>query len=156
MAVKLYVAKRAPRTVTKQRTSHYLGQASTVTQDKRSNMFVAQLRRLSSTDADPLETFRPEGPFGIYILAMVGPANGPGQESFGFMVCTPDWFAQNMKGNVVSGRHHLFVNEYNYDELVEFVSEYCSRCRGGSWNEVAQKVARLGYWEFEDYQPSRQ
>jgi hypothetical protein len=24
---------------------------------------------------------------------------------------------------------------------------------GNSWREVAEKVGRLGYWEFEDYKP---
>ncbi len=84
---------------------------------------------------------------------MAGPADGPGQESFAITVCTPTWFEQNMKGVVGSGWHHLFMKQYNYDELYKYVSEYCSRCTGNTWAEVAQKVARLGYWEFEDYKP---
>jgi hypothetical protein len=116
-------------------------------------MIVAQLKSLSSTDTASLETFQPEGPFGIYIFAMVGPAGTPGEESFGITVCTPEWFEQNAKSKVTSGRHHLFVKEYDYEELKSFMTDYCSACTGNSWTEVAQKVARIGYWEFEDYKP---
>jgi hypothetical protein len=114
-------------------------------------MIIAQLKSLSSTDTPSLETFQPEGPFGIYVFAMIGPANTPGEESFGITVCTPGWFEQNMKSKVTSGRHHLFVKKYNYEDLESFIMGYCRTCTGNSWTEVAQKVARIGYWEFEDY-----
>jgi hypothetical protein len=58
-----------------------------------------------------------------------------------------------MKDAVVSGRHYLFMKEYRYEELYGHISGYCSRCMGNSWIEVAQKVSRLGHWEFEDYEP---
>jgi Immunity protein 8 len=70
---------------------------------------------------------------------------------FQFTVCTPEWFAQNMKDEIVLGRHYLFVREYDCEALKHFVSGYCSRCTGNSWTEVAQKVAQLGCWEFENY-----
>jgi|SRR5579863_382832 len=114
---------------------------------------VAKLKGLSSPDVRSLEAFQPDGDFGIYVVAMVGPVDGRGGESFGFTVCTPRWFEQNMKAAIVPGRHHLFIKEYNHHELCKFISEYCSGCTGSSWIEVAQKVARLGYWEFEDYKP---
>ena len=115
---------------------------------------VAKLKGLSSTDTPHLEIYQPEGPFGLHVLAMIGPAAGPGEESFGFTVCTPEWFAENMKADFVPGRHYLFVKEYDYETLKKFVGNYCSRCMGESWPEVAQKVAQLGHWEFENYTPS--
>jgi hypothetical protein len=115
-------------------------------------MIVAQLKDLHSTDAE-LETFRPDGPFGVSMFAEVGPASEPGEELFQFTVCTPEWFAQNMNGDFVLGRHFLFVKEYDYEALRNFVSSYCSRCVGASWREIAEKISRLGYWEFEDYVP---
>jgi|ERR1700740_3601776 Immunity protein 8 len=113
-------------------------------------MIVAELKKLTSTDVS-LETFRPQGPFGVYVLAMVGPAGEPGEESFGITVCTSEWFEQSMKDPVVSGRHHLFVKEYNFEELKSYLSKYCRTCMGDSWAEVAEKVACIGNWEFEDY-----
>ena len=114
---------------------------------------VAKLKRLSCPDVRSLEAFQPDGDFGIHVFAMVGPAVGEGEESFTFTVCTPRWFEQNMKAALIPGRHHLFMKEYNYDQLYKFISAYCSRCMGNSWREVAQKLAQLGYWEFEDYKP---
>jgi len=114
---------------------------------------IAELRRLSCTDVPSLEAFRPQGPFGISISAMVGPAGQPGEESFEFTLCTPEWFAQNMKDAFVIGRHYLFVSKYDYRALDTFVRSYCQGCMGTSWTEVAEKVAHLGYWEFENYAP---
>jgi hypothetical protein len=97
----------------------------------------AALRFLHSTDADPLRDFLPDGPFGIPVQAMIGPANGPGAESFEFMLCTPEWFGSNMKDDIALGRHYLFVKEFNYTRLEKFVRDYCTRCDGDSWQEVA-------------------
>jgi len=115
-------------------------------------MIVAKLKDLHSTDAE-LETFRPDGPFGINVFAMVGPASEPGEESFQFTVCTPEWFAQNMKGDFMLGSHFLFVREYDYDALKEFLSGCCRKCMGATWREVAQKLSWFGHWEFENYMP---
>ena len=120
-----------------------------------SSVIVAELKNLFSTDADPLQAFQPEGDFGIYIFALVGPAGQQGEESFGFTLCTPRWFAENMKDEFVLGRHYIFVREYDYALLEKFVRGYCKQCTGTSWSDVAQKVGRLGHWEFEDYKPHK-
>jgi Immunity protein 8 len=101
----------------------------------------ATLRSLYSPDADPLENFLPDDPFGILVQAMIGPADGPGEESFDFMLCTPEWFGSNMKDDIAIGRHHLFVNEFSYTRLEKFVRDYCTRCDGSSWQEVAENWA---------------
>jgi hypothetical protein len=113
----------------------------------------ATLRLLHSPDADPLEDFRPDGPFGIPVQAIIGPADGPGGESFDFMLCTPEWFGSNMKDDVLIGRHHLFVKQFSYTRLENFVRDYCTRCEGNSWRDVAEKLSRLGHWEFDGYSP---
>jgi len=114
---------------------------------------LADLKRLHSPDVDYLEQFSPNGPFGILVQAMVGPAGGEGEESFDIVVCTPEWFAQKMTSAVVPGRHFLFVRSYNYDALVSYLREYCNSLRGSSWRSIAEKVGRIGKWEFEDYVP---
>jgi len=117
-------------------------------------MFQAKLRHLVSPDADPLEDFRPNREFGILVQAIVGPADGPGEESFDFLLCTPEWFADNkltQLSSVVSGRHILFVREFDFGALYRFIANYCDGCVGDTWKEVAEKVGRIGHWEFEDY-----
>jgi hypothetical protein len=113
-------------------------------------MIVAELKDLSS-----LETYRPDGPFGIHLFAIVGPSGSAGEESFGITVCTTEWFEQNVTANVAADRRHLFVRHYDYDEIKQYLVKYCSACTGSSWKEIANKVARIGFWEFEDYKPHR-
>jgi len=114
----------------------------------------AQLKKLYSPDVASLPDFRPDGPFGILVQAMVGPHGFDGEESFNIVSCTPEWFAANMAGQVVSGRHHLFVKQYSFQALSEFMQDYCSSCRGTSWSAVGEQVGRIGKWEFEDYVPA--
>jgi hypothetical protein len=111
----------------------------------------AELRKLHSPDILDLESFKPEGGFGILVQAMVGPLGSVGEESFDIIACTPEWFSAEMKQNIVSGRHHLFMKYYDYQSLRQFIRDYCASCHGASWQEVAQKLSRMGHWEFEDY-----
>jgi hypothetical protein len=43
------------------------------------------------------------------------------------------------------------VKEYDFPALKSFVEGYCLNCSGETWQEVAEKLGRLGKWEFEDY-----
>ena len=113
----------------------------------------AELKFLFSPDADPLEEFRPNGPFGILVQAIVGPAGVDGQEAFDFVLCTPEWFAAHCDNDFKLGRHHLFVRFFDYAKLESFVRDYCASCSGTTWKDVAEKMGRLGHWEFEDYRP---
>jgi len=112
----------------------------------------AELKFLSSPDADPLQNFAPIGPFGISVMAMIGPHAGEGYESFEFMLCTPEWFASNMRSDIEMGRHYLFVRDFNYSRLEQYVRDYCRKCgEATNWPALAEKLGRLGMWEFEDY-----
>jgi len=116
----------------------------------------AELRYLHSPDADPLKDFRPKGPFGILVTAIIGPHADKGQEAFNFMLCTPEWFVSDrlpMTNSIAVGRHVVFLREFDYPALEAFVRDYCVSCEGDTWHEVASKVARFGHWEFEDYRP---
>ena len=48
----------------------------------------------------------------------------------------------------------LIVFRYDYLGLRRFIEKYLMRCSGNSWPEIAQKVALLGQWEFENYRPA--
>ena len=114
----------------------------------------AELKRVHSPDIDDLENYRPENPekFAFLLQAMVGPEGKEGEESFDIEVCTPKWLEETYKlEDVVVGRHHLIVREYNYERIVNAIRDFLQLCSGEDWNEVAEKVARLGKWEFEDY-----
>lgn len=109
------------------------------------------LRGIHSPDVADLQTFVPSrSAFAILVQLMVGPCEGPGEESFDVLVCSPEWLRQ--QGTPVVGRHHLIVRTYGYTDLVAFVEHYLDDCEGADWRDVACKVGRLGRWEFEDYQ----
>ena len=114
----------------------------------------AELKQVHSPDVYDLENYRPEDPerFAFLLQAIVGPEGTEGEESFDIEVCTPKWLESTYKlEDVVVGRHHLIVREYNYERIIETIKDFLRDCSGENWHEVAGKVARIGKWEFEDY-----
>ena len=114
----------------------------------------AELKRLHSPDIYDLENYQPENTekFAFLLQIMVGPEGKDGEESFDIEVCTPKWLEETYGiDDVVIGRHHLVVREYNYQRIAHVVKEFLQGCSGENWNEIAEKVSRLGKWEFEDY-----
>jgi hypothetical protein len=119
-------------------------------------MIQAELKRLHSPDVLDLENWTPDlaDDFSFLLQAMIGPKNGPGEESFDIVVCTPDWLKRNKGARPLIGEHHLIVSQYNFRALRDFISEFVGDCTGKDWSEVARKLGHLGRWEFEDYRAS--
>ena len=114
----------------------------------------AELKRVHSPDIQNLERYIPENPenFGFLLQAMIGPEGQDGEESFDIEVCTPKWLEEKYSlEDVIIGRHHLIIREYNYARLVGVIRKYLQQCSGEDWTQVGEKVSRLGLWEFEDY-----
>lgn len=115
----------------------------------------ARVRSLFSTDIDsPLSAYVPpdSGHFALLVRAMVGPDEGPGEESFDILVCTPSWIAQlcEERGFII-GRHHLVVNRYDWRYIEATLKSLIENSSGDSWSQVASKLAQLGHWEFDEY-----
>ena len=86
----------------------------------------AELKLLFSPDVPDLKEFRSsDDSFGVLVQAMIGPRGSAGAESFDMMVCTPDWFAKQMNGRIMSGRHYLFVKQYDYAALKLYIEHFC-------------------------------
>jgi hypothetical protein len=116
-------------------------------------MLTAQVKALSTIDHIALEDVRPEDPecFQILVRAMVGPRDQEGEESFDLKVCTPSWLAKVCaKDGFVLGVHYLIVDHYDLPKIRQLINRFIERCSGDTWQQVAQKVGRLAYWEFED------
>jgi len=114
----------------------------------------AELKRLHSPDVDgPLEAFVPvdDRNFGFLLQIMAGPEGEEGEESFDVVVCSPAWLDRKLRAEPFVGRHHLFMRKYQYETLVAFILSYCRECTGDTWANVAEKLGRLGKWEFENY-----
>ncbi|WP_369684067.1 Imm8 family immunity protein [Pseudomonas gingeri] len=53
----------------------------------------------------------------------------------------------------MGGQHMLIVFEYDKDLIVKEISNYVGGCSGKEFWDVAQKLSRIGAWEYEDYEP---
>lgn len=114
----------------------------------------AKITNIYSPDIYNLSRYHPDDPekFSFLLQVFVCPIDGEGEESFSIEVCTPKWLIDNFsKNDVVVGRHLLIVFEYNYERIVNKIRSHVDRCSGDNWRELAEKIGRIGKWEFEDY-----
>lgn len=120
----------------------------------------AKLKHIHSPDfgADPFEKYIPTdlSNFSVFIQIIVGPADGEGEESFDLVICTPQWLHNEVKAEPIMGRHYLIVDKFDYKKITKFIENYIQKCEGHSWSELADKIGRIGRWEFEDYQPFKE
>ena len=73
------------------------------------------LRSLHSPEWLDMQNDMPEDVehFGILVQAFIGPSDGPGEESFDFLVCTLNEVAKALqKDGFLFGRHYLIVEYY--------------------------------------------
>ena len=107
-------------------------------------------------DAGEIDAYTPADPTndGVTVRLMVGPADGPGEESFDVIVCTPRWLqgAADEDGPQI-GRHLLVVGTLDLPAAVAFLKNHVESLDGADWHRLAEQLARIGYWEFEDYTP---
>lgn len=116
----------------------------------------AVIKAIISPDIEDLRAYAPADHenFSLFLQLIVGTDDGEGGESFNVVVCTPDWIKQNLrKDEILVGRNHLIVREYDYDRIVRRIEKFLLHCTGNTWQDIAGKISRLGQWEFEDYNP---
>lgn len=93
----------------------------------------------------------------IGLVLHVGPIDGPGEELFTVDVCTTDALTKLLgRDGMVIGRHFLFVSGINTGSIEAFLNERMRRLDGDNWRDLAEKIARIGAWEFEDYTEYRE
>lgn len=113
-----------------------------------------RLISLATIDGDDLASVAPApGPFGIRVRALVGPSDGPGEESFDVVVCNPLWLWDELTKGFRWGHGLLVVSAWNQDLVERAVTDLVSHASGSDWREVAEKLARYTDWEFTDFQP---
>jgi hypothetical protein len=103
---------------------------------------------------EPDEYVSPDPENDSFTLRMlIGPPDSPGLESFDVLVCTPEWLAGAVREGPQIGRHMLIVERLDLAKVEAFLRQRVEQIRGSTWSEVAEKVARIGYWELEDVRP---
>lgn len=112
------------------------------------------VRYLHSPDVIDLDQHRPNNPeFAVLVQAMIGPDTGDsGEESFDFVVCSPDWMsAQLAQKPWLSGYGMLVMTEFSADRVRSAIEEIISGIKAESWSQFAVSMSRYGVWEFADY-----
>ncbi|MBI4784751.1 MAG: immunity 8 family protein [Oscillatoriophycideae cyanobacterium NC_groundwater_1537_Pr4_S-0.65um_50_18] len=115
---------------------------------------LAELRRLHSPDLLDLEFSTPEDPenFCILVQAMIGSKDEEGEESFDFLVCTPQWIVNHIARNkALFGRHYLIISHYDFEIIWNAIDGRCKLANRSSWREVGSYLNKYGHWEFDDY-----
>jgi immunity protein 8 of polymorphic toxin system len=115
------------------------------------------IKSISTIDGDDPARYQPSdgGTFAVTLRLLIGPADSVGEESFDVTVCSPAWLEKECERNgFVLGRHHLVVRGYDFRFIERVLAELIGRYSGETWPEIAEKISRLAYWEFEDYQPA--
>jgi hypothetical protein len=86
------------------------------------------------------------------LVFIARPLGSHGGETFHLTVCTPDGLTDLLtRDGAVIGRHFLFVPALNTERVEAVVRDRLQRLDGDSWDALANKIGRIGYWEFEDY-----
>jgi hypothetical protein len=112
----------------------------------------ATVRRFHSPDLQDLAVDKPADPekFGMLVQMLVGPADGPGEESFDVLVCIPSRLADLVEKGPIIARHHLVVSRWNWKEIEGFLRAQVARCEAETWAEIGNCIARVDQWEFEE------
>ena len=114
----------------------------------------AEVRRLHSPDVLDLRGYTPpvSDDFSVLIQILAGPLGLDGEESFDIEVLTPKRLASRVaQKGPVSGCHLLIVECFDYASIEKWIHRAVTSCEGSDWQEVAERLGRVGRWEFEDY-----
>jgi hypothetical protein len=120
-------------------------------------VIVSEIKALHSPDLFDLESETPPDVENCCILieVSVGPKDESSEEHFGVVVATPKWLADHVSDcDYLFGRHYLIVKRYDFEVVKSALRKQFQGVKGANWSEVAERLARYGQWEFEDYQPS--
>jgi len=119
----------------------------------------AEIKEMYSLDIDgSLENYSPKDIyyFELELNLVVGIAGQKGGDLFRIIVCSSKWINDRIiNENIIFGRGLLIVHEYNYNLIQEKLAKYIYTCSGNSWNTIASKIAKVCYWEFDDYSSSQ-
>ena len=110
------------------------------------------MRSVTSADVD-IERYVPDRPDddGVWVRVIAGPANGPGEESFDVLVCTPLWLRRVVaEQGPQDGRYHLILEPMNLSLAAEHLRSRFEAEEAPDWLALAERLARFGHWEFED------
>ncbi|CAN5279172.1 immunity 8 family protein [soil metagenome] len=112
------------------------------------------IKAVLSPDVD-LATFIPsdDRDVCVFLQLLVGSAASHGEESFQLTVMTPRALERELRkiGSPMVGRHYVFIERWETSAVLQWLTMSIESIEGSTWDEVGERVARIGWWEFEDY-----
>lgn len=113
----------------------------------------AKFKDLYSIDIPEGKPELPKDPNDCWIVihADIGTDDGTeAADTFLFYVCTTNKLSEILEQGF--GRGLILVNQFSWTVIEEAITKICNSTTGKDWEEIASKLSRYGYWEFEDYQ----
>jgi len=106
-------------------------------------------------DPNPATLYADPARFEVSVQLLIGPADGPGEESFQVTVCTPEWLAAKCRetDGIYDPRHHLIMNLDLFDKgkFRQWFESRVAKVEAPDWAGVREHLSRFGYWELENY-----
>ena len=114
-------------------------------------MIRPQLKHLLSPDLE--EPALPSDPAHcrVALQALIGPDDGPGEESFAFEVVTRSYV--DAQSRTQWGRGFLILDSFDWNVVHRYLDERLSKAGGDSWDDVATQLNTEMRWEFDNYRP---
>jgi hypothetical protein len=80
---------------------------------------------------------------------IVGPADGPGAESFDITLCTAEWLAAAARGGFHDARHHVVVDfeAFERNTLHRCVTKRVESVQADTWGEIGERLGAAGLLE---------
>jgi hypothetical protein len=90
--------------------------------------------------------------FAVVCFMRVGVSTSEATQDQQLIVCSPLWLATRQPpGSILRGKGLLIMQRYDGEALHEALARFTERCVANSVAKVFEKLSRLGYSEFEDY-----
>ena len=100
-------------------------------------------------DPNPATLSADPARFEVLVQLPIGPADGPGEESFQVTVCTPEWLATKFRetDGICDPQHHLTVNLDVFDKskLRQWFESLVAKVEAPDWAGVGEDLSRFGY-----------
>jgi hypothetical protein len=116
------------------------------------NLIEPEFKAIDWLEDFPIEQYAPDPskPFSIELSLIIGAKGLPGEDVFFvdvsnalFLACQ----ARDLGPQLVVST--ILVEEFSVAEVERIVRDFCKKCRGKTWHEVALLLMRLARWEYE-------
>lgn len=90
--------------------------------------------------------------FSVWIEIVFGVEGTALTECVGTTVCSPSWLEASLDGEaVVRCGEVIVMRRYDASKLTHAIDAFARSCRAPTEKEMFEKLSRIGYSEFEDY-----